>query len=91
MIDKDKNLSNTWSEYLKKAVEDYRHFMAQPSPMEAKEFTSYHNAGKAALAHILMIKKMMASKEEDQKEMDFFDLLEQAREATHDDTNDSFD
>lgn len=92
MADKEQNLSSTWSEYLKKAIKDYQCFMAQSTPMEPKDFAAYHNAGKAALAHIAMIKKMIEEPDDKAKEMDFFDLLEQAREATHEDDRDnSFD
>ena len=59
MADKKEILSAKWTDYLDKAIHDYHLFATQDSPMEAKEFTAHHNACKAALAHILMIQKLM--------------------------------
>lgn len=92
MSDKKEVLSETWADYLTKAIQDYHLFATQSAPLEAKEFTAHHNACKAALAHILMIQRLMQSKEENQEEPNFFDLLEQARKATVEtDQDDSFD
>ena len=88
----DNDLSENWADFLKKAVTDYHLFAAQPSPTDAKEFIAHHNACKAVLSHILMLKKMMESETQKQSEPDLFSLLEQAREATHEqDNDDSFD
>ena len=60
--------------------------------MEAKEFGAYHNACKAALAHILMIQKLMQMPATKDEEPSLLDLLEQARKATKDESEcDSFD
>jgi len=92
MSDKNEILSETWTDYLNKAIQDYHLFATQPSPLDAKEFTAHHNACKAALAHILMIQKLMQPKEDNKSEPNFFDLLEQAKKATNeDDQDDSFD
>lgn len=92
MSDKKDLLSETWTDYLNKAIQDYHLFATQTSPMEAKEFTAHHNACKAALAHILMLQKLMQPKEEKADEPNFFDLLEQARKATDEEyRDDSFD
>ena len=92
MPDKKDILSVAWDDYLNKAIQDYHLFSTQSVPMEAKEFTAYHNACKAALAHILMIQKLMCDKEKSDIEPNFFDLLDQARKATNDEEcNDSFD
>ena len=92
MSDKNNILSETWTDYLQKAIQDYHLFATQAAPLDAKEFTAHHNACKAALAHILMIQKLMLSKDEKNDEPDFFDLLDQARKATHEEyQNDPFD
>jgi len=92
MADKNNILSATWADYLNKAIQDYHLFATQASPLDAKEFTAHHNACKAALAHILMIQKLMQPKEDKKEEPDFFDLLDQARKATNEGySDDSFD
>jgi len=93
MLDKNVNSSSTWQKYLDKAIVDYQQFMSNAPSLEAKEFAAYHSAAKAALAHILMLKKMIVPETAPpSKEMDFFNLLEEAREATHDEPDvDSFD
>ena len=91
MPDKENLLSCAWADYLNKAITDYHHFAKQSSPVEAKEFTAYHNACKAALAHILMIQKLMQTQENKSEDLNFFDLLEQARKETDGEDDDSFD
>ena len=89
MPDKKEILSGAGSDCLNTAVRNYHLFAAQDVPMEAKEFTAYHNACKAALAHILMIQKVMQDKEETSEDLNFFDLLEQARKETNEDEDGS--
>ena len=92
MSDKNDILSETWTDYLNKAIKDYHLFATQASPLDAKEFATHHNACKAALAHILMIQKLMQPKDEKKEEPNLFDLLEQARKATDEECqDDSFD
>lgn len=92
MSDKDEILSEKWTDYLTKAIRDYHLFATQIAPLDAKEFTAHHNACKAALAHILMIQKLIQPKENNNIEPNFFDLLEQAKKATNEDApDDSFD
>ncbi len=92
MSDKNHLLSETWTEYLNKAIQDYHSFATQASSLDAKEFTAHQNACKAALAHILMLQKLVQPKDEKTKEPDLFDLLEQARKATDEEYHDdSFD
>ena len=92
MSDKNDLLSQTWTDYLNKAIKDYHLFATQAFPLDAKEFMVHHNACKAALSHILMLQKLMQTKEEKTKEPDLFDLLEQARKATNEEyQDDSFD
>ena len=92
MSDKTDILSEAWSDYLNKAIQDYHSFATQQAPLDAKDFATHHNACKAALAHILMIQKLMQPKEDKKEEPNFFDLLEQARKATDAEyQDDSFD
>jgi hypothetical protein len=92
MQDKNKDLSGAWSDYFQKAVEGYGQFARQNVSMEAKDFGAYHNACKAALAHILMIQKLMQTSTAKEEEPNLLDLLEQARKATNDESDsDSFD
>ena len=93
MPDKTPFLSDDWTSILTKIIHDYKLFSEQPPPLEAKEFTSYHNACKAALAHILLLKKMTDNSSASPSEPDLFTLLDNARKATHDsnDADDSFD
>ncbi len=92
MQDHKEDLSEAWSDYFHKAVKGYCQFSNQNVSMDAKEFCAYHNACKAALAHILMIQKLMQTKSAKEAEPNFFDLLEQARKATDDECDsDSFD
>ena len=63
MSDKDEILSEKRTDYLTKAIRDYHLFATQIAPLDAKEFTAHHNACKAALAHILMIQKLIQPKE----------------------------
>ncbi len=92
MQDKMKDLSGAWADYFQKAMAGYCQFANQSVSMEAKEFGAYHNACKAALAHILMIQKLMQTPEAKEEEPNLLDLLEQARKATKDESeSDSFD
>jgi len=92
MQDKKENLSDAWSDYFHKAMAGYCQFVQQNVSMDAKEFTAYHNACKAALAHILMIQKFMQPSSIKNEEPNLLDLLEQARKATNDENgSDSFD
>ena len=88
MPDKKGDLSGAWSDYLNKAIKDYHLFATQASSLDAKDFTAHQNACKAALAHILMLQKLVQSKDEKTKEPDLFDLLEQARKATDEEYHD---
>jgi len=91
----DRNISqaNDWNSFLTKAVQDYHHFATQSTPLDAKEFSAYHSACKAALSHILILKKLIETSSDNAPEQDLFSLLDNARKATYDsnDTDDSFD
>ena len=91
----DRNISSAadWNSFLTKATQDYYHFAMQSTPLDAKEFSAFHSACKAALGHILILKKLIESSLNKTTEPDLFSLLENARKATYDpnDTDDSFD
>ncbi len=91
----DRNIppATDWSSFLTKATQDYYHFAMQSTPLDAKEFSAYHSACKAALSHILILKKLIENSSDKTTEPDLFSLLENARKATYDPdgTNDSFD
>ncbi len=93
MPEKEFTPTADWQEDLTKATKDYHLFSAQETPLEAKDFAAYHNACRAALAHILILKKICAPTLESPQQTDFLNLLEQARKATYDNTTDidSFD
>lgn len=94
MPDKKTFLSDDWSPFLNKAIQDYTVFSTQPVAMDAKEFTAHHNACKAALGHILILKKLVEVQTNNAMNPDFFSsLLNEARKATHDadDISDTFE
>ena len=85
--------SQAWLQELNKAVQDYHLFVHQSAPLDAKEFAAYHNACKAALAHILILKKLIQVPVQSEPETDLFDLLKQAQKETDEtgDADDSFE
>ena len=93
MPEKDIFSSQAWSDDLNKAIRDYHLFATQPVSQDTKEFIAYHNACKAALAHILLLKKLVFSTSQSELEPDFLTLLEQAQKATQQQgaEDDSFD
>ena len=70
-------------EYLKRglerAVNSYQTFQQSEIPTDAKGFTAYHQACKAALTHIALLLKLIP--EEDQADIVQADWLALAREA----------
>ena len=84
--------SVAWLEELNKVIQDYHLFAAQATPLEAKDFMAYHNACKAALAHILLLKKLAGTASHNEEEPDFLSLLQQAQKATQEsgESDDSF-
>ena len=85
--------SQAWSQELNKAIHDYHLFASQVTSLEAKEFMAYHNACKAALAHILILKKLIHSAVQSENSPNFLALLTEAQKATEgqEDDDDSFD
>lgn len=45
--------------YAQKVLNDYQLFIKQDVSLESKEFTAYHNACKSALAHLLLLTKLI--------------------------------
>ena len=93
MPEKEIFSSAAWLEELNKVVQDYHLFAAQATSLDAKEFMAYHNACKSALAHILILKKLVGSAAQNEAEPDFLGLLQQAKTATQEsgENDDSFD
>ena len=93
MLEKDIFSSQAWLNGLSKAIQDYQVFATQKTSLDPKEFIAYHNACKAALAHILILKKLVCAEAQSETEPDFFALLEQAQKATQQQgaEDDSFD
>ena len=85
--------SEAWSQELNKAVHDYHLFATQTTSLDAKEFMAYHNACKAALGHILILKKLIHSATEAEIAPDFLSLLTQAQKETseREESDDPFD
>ena len=84
MLEKEIFAPDKWPSFLQKAVRDYTLFSEQSSPLEAKDFITYHNACKAALGHILLIYKILQAIPDTEEKESLLSLLDQARKATHD-------
>ena len=66
--------------YAQKVLNDYQLFIKQDVSLESKEFTAYHNACKSALAHLLLLTKLIQPMPEspEQTEKDWADLVKNA-------------
>jgi len=83
--------ADNWIPFVEKTMADYRQFSAQQAPEDAKSFMVYHNACKAVLGHLLMIRKMMETESVSTDTDALLALMAEARkEDIHDDT-DSFE
>ncbi|MBQ4472398.1 MAG: hypothetical protein II942_04070 [Alphaproteobacteria bacterium] len=92
MVDLAVFSADNWSEFLQKTISDYRQFCQQPAPDDAKSFMLYHNACKAVLAHLLMIKKIIEGTSVCPDANVLMDLLKQAQmEVQNDPDDDSFE
>ena len=84
--------SEKWTVFLEKTMEDYRQFCQQPAPEDAKSFMVYHNACKAVLGHLLLIRKIMENNSSSPDVDALISLMAQAkREVENDDESDSFE
>ena len=74
------DLSEQLSRGLKEAIQSYQQFQKTEIPSDAKGFTGYHNACKAALMHIALLLKLIPDSGEGET-MEKNDWLTQARLA----------
>ena len=44
---------------IEKVLNDYQQLIQQTTPLEPKEFTAYQNACKSALAHLMLLTKLI--------------------------------
>ncbi|MBQ7413337.1 MAG: hypothetical protein IJV07_03570 [Alphaproteobacteria bacterium] len=55
----EKDLTDCCRDGLNRALASYRRFQTSEAPLDAKGFTAYHNACKAALLHIAVLLKLV--------------------------------
>ena len=76
----EKDLTDCCRNGLNRALASYRRFQTSEAPLDAKGFTAYHNACKAALLHIAVLLKLIPpDSKNDQNRTD--DWLTAARSA----------
>ena len=74
---------------LQKTLSDYLNFAKEKAPQEAKEFSAYQGACKAALLHLaLLIKLTQNQSSAPSPEPDLFSLIQQAKKDLN--TDDDF-
>lgn len=52
---------------IKKVLNDYQQLIEQSAPLEPKEFTAYQNACKSALAHLMLLTKLIQPEVQEQE------------------------
>ena len=80
MTDNITSLSETLRPAFFQTLQRYLDFIAQSPGLEPKDFTAYHNACKAALAHLMLLEKLIKNPNTNDAQMDLLSLLEQAKE-----------
>ena len=80
MPDKKIFLSDTLRPVFDQSLQHYLNFTHQTPPLDAKDFTAYHNACKAALAHLMLLEKLIGHQDQPQQQLDLLSLLEQAKQ-----------
>ena len=75
---------------LQRAVDSYQSFQQGSIPQDAKGFTAYHNACKAALLHIALLLKLIPEKATDLNETDWLNRAREALNTTEDSDDDLF-
>ena len=86
MPDKQIFLSEMLMPVLDKTLQHYLSFTEQPPVSDTKEFTAYHNACKAALAHIVLLDKLTKHPNQNETQINLLDLIEQAEKENANDT-----
>ena len=59
----DKFFSSVLPEKLLKILQDYDDFTANPAPNDTKSFGAYHLACKNALSHIILLSRLLETKQ----------------------------
>jgi len=74
---------------LKRAVDSYQRLLQEEIPPDAKGFTAYHNACKAALMHIALLMKLMvgSAPEKADNEPDWLELAKEALKPETEENN----
>ena len=85
MTDKKTSLSEILVPVLDKTLQHYITFTNQPPVSETKEFTAYHNACKAALAHIVLLDKLTKQTNQNEAQTNLLDLIAQAEKENEND------
>ena len=85
MTDKKFSLSELLTPVLDQALQHYISFTNQTPALDAKDFTAYHNACKAALAHIVLLEKLTKQPDQSNVQPTLLDLMTQAQKANEDD------
>ncbi|MBP5344142.1 MAG: hypothetical protein J6Y85_03630 [Alphaproteobacteria bacterium] len=85
MPDKNITLSEMLTPVLNKTVQHYLTFTDQPPVSDTKEFTAYHNACKAALAHIILLNKLTKQSNQNEAQTSLLDLIAQAEKENEND------
>ena len=80
MTDNITSLSETLRPAFYQTLKRYLDFTAQTPGLEPKDCTAYHNACKAALAHLILLEKLIKHPNSDDAQMNLLDLIEQAKE-----------
>ena len=85
MADKKIPLSEMLRPVLDKTVQHYISFTSQNPVSDTKEFTAYHNACKAALAHIVLLDKLTKQQSQNELQTNLLDLIAQAEKENEND------
>ena len=85
MTDKKIPLSEMLMPVFDKTLQHYISFTHQTPASDTKEFTAYHNACKAALAHIVLLDKLTRQQNQNETQPNLLDLIAQAEKETEND------
>jgi len=85
MPDKKISLSELLTPVLDQALQHYISFTHQSPALDAKDFTAYHNACKAALAHIMLLEKLTKQTDPSNIQPNLLDLITQAQKENDND------
>lgn len=66
---------------IEKVLNDYQQLIKQAAPLDPKEFTAYQNACKSALAHLMLLTKLIQNEPEQMEEPFFQNWAEAIQNA----------